>query len=163
MRARRAPAREGFVPCRRCGTDVAIDLSPFARGEPTVRVPCPECRVTFEADVTSAIALDGGDIVPAGGAVTAARAADPAVAAAAAAAAVAREGVRLYVSGLPPRVDGAALERLFAPFGDVLSAVVVSDKATRRSRGFGFVTLRGGGRRAPPPRRSTRRRRLGER
>lgn len=118
---------------------------PFARGEAVINVSCHECGAKFEADVASAIALDGGDIVPVDASLAAARAADPRVAASAAAAAVSAEGVKLYVGGLPPRVNAAALERLFEPYGDVLDAVVVSDRDTRRSRGFGFVTLRGEG------------------
>lgn len=145
MRAPRTAERQGFVSCKRCGTDVPISLTPFARGEGVIAVTCPECRTDFEADAASAMALDGGDIVPVDASLAAARAADPRLAATAAAAAVAAEGVKLYVGGLPPRVDGAALERLFEPYGDVLDAVVVSDRDTRRSRGFGFVTLRGEG------------------
>lgn len=145
MRAPRSAERQGFVSCKRCGTDVPISLTPFARGDSVITVRCPECGATFDADAASAIALDGGDIVPVDASLAAARAADPRLAATAAAAAAAAEGVKLYVGGLPPRVDAAALERLFEPYGDVLAAVVVSDRATRRSRGFGFVTLRGEG------------------
>ncbi|GAB0492124.1 hypothetical protein MMPV_003383 [Pyropia vietnamensis] len=145
MRAPRSEERQGFVSCKRCGTDVSISLIPFARGEAVINVTCHECGAKFEANAASAIALDGGDIVSVDASLAAARAADPQLRASAAAAEIAAEGVKLYVGGLPPRVTAAALERLFEPYGDVLDAVVVSDRDTRRSRGFGFVTLRGEG------------------
>lgn len=47
----------------------------------------------------------------------------------------------LYVGNLPFTTDNAALETLFAPFGEVLSARVMSDRETGRSRGFGFVEM----------------------
>jgi RNA recognition motif-containing protein len=48
---------------------------------------------------------------------------------------------RLYVGNLPWSVTSSDLQNLFAEFGDVESAEVVSDRATGRSRGFGFVQM----------------------
>jgi len=44
---------------------------------------------------------------------------------------------KLYVGNLPWSVDDAKLKDLFAKYASVVSAVVISDKMTGRSRGFG--------------------------
>jgi RNA recognition motif-containing protein len=49
--------------------------------------------------------------------------------------------VSLYVGNLPFSIDQAGLEALFAPYGEVVSANVISDRETGRSRGFGFVEM----------------------
>lgn len=46
---------------------------------------------------------------------------------------------KLFVGGLPWAVDDAQLQEVFAPYGEVTSARVVTDKFTGKSRGFGFV------------------------
>jgi len=51
---------------------------------------------------------------------------------------------KLYVGNLPWRTNDAELAELFAKFGDVRSATVVTDRETGRSRGFGFVELEAG-------------------
>ncbi|XP_074294686.1 28 kDa ribonucleoprotein, chloroplastic-like [Silene latifolia] len=48
---------------------------------------------------------------------------------------------RVYVGNLPWDVDNGRLEQLFSEHGKVLSARVVSDRDTGRSRGFGFITM----------------------
>ena len=50
-------------------------------------------------------------------------------------------GQRLYVGNLSYSVDSSSLEQLFAEFGTVLSAQVVQDRDTGRSKGFGFVEM----------------------
>ncbi|HEX4795047.1 MAG TPA: RNA-binding protein [Humisphaera sp.] len=50
-------------------------------------------------------------------------------------------GKRLYVGNLSYSVDSSALEQLFAQFGAVQSAEVISDRETGRSKGFGFVEM----------------------
>lgn len=50
-------------------------------------------------------------------------------------------GKKLYVGNLSYDVDNAALEALFAPYGEVKSAEVIQDRDTGRSKGFGFVEL----------------------
>lgn len=50
-------------------------------------------------------------------------------------------GTKLYVGNLPFSVDDDTLGNLFAQFGDVESANVIIDRATGRSKGFGFVTM----------------------
>lgn len=46
---------------------------------------------------------------------------------------------KLFVGSLPWSVNDAELRTLFEPYGKVASAKVVTDKQTRRSKGFGFV------------------------
>lgn len=46
---------------------------------------------------------------------------------------------KLFVGSLPWSVNDAELKTLFEPYGKVSSAKVVTDKQTRRSKGFGFV------------------------
>lgn len=46
---------------------------------------------------------------------------------------------KLYVGNLPYTIDKDALMELFAAFGDITDAVVITDKYTKRSKGFGFV------------------------
>lgn len=46
---------------------------------------------------------------------------------------------KLFVGSLPWSVSDEDLQKAFATHGNVLSAKVVTDKETRRSRGFGFV------------------------
>ncbi|KAK4438450.1 ribonucleoprotein, chloroplastic [Sesamum alatum] len=48
---------------------------------------------------------------------------------------------RIYVGNLPWTVDDARLEQVFSEHGKVVSARVVSDRDTGRSRGFGFVVM----------------------
>ncbi|KAL1534736.1 28 kDa ribonucleoprotein, chloroplastic-like [Salvia divinorum] len=50
-------------------------------------------------------------------------------------------GHRIYVGNLPWSVDSGRLEELFSEHGAVVSARVVSDRETGRSRGFGFVEM----------------------
>ncbi|SBV91014.1 Ss-DNA binding protein 12RNP2 [uncultured delta proteobacterium] len=49
--------------------------------------------------------------------------------------------VSMYVGNLPFSADSSSLQALFAPFGEVISARVMSDRETGRSRGFGFVEM----------------------
>lgn len=49
--------------------------------------------------------------------------------------------MNLYVSNLGFHVDDSELKKLFAEFGEVSSAKVITDRETGRSRGFGFVEM----------------------
>jgi RNA recognition motif-containing protein len=49
--------------------------------------------------------------------------------------------MRLYVGNLPYSVDDGQLKELFAAFGEVSEAVVIKDKYSGRSKGFGFVNF----------------------
>lgn len=48
---------------------------------------------------------------------------------------------RIYVGNLPWAYTADHLQELFSPYGAVVSAEVISDRVTGRSRGFGFVQL----------------------
>jgi RNA recognition motif-containing protein len=48
---------------------------------------------------------------------------------------------KLYVGNLSYSVTSADLQQLFTQFGSVQSADVISDNATGRSKGFGFVEM----------------------
>ena len=47
----------------------------------------------------------------------------------------------MFVGSLPWAIDDAGLAQLFAQAGNVVSAQVVKDRETGRSRGFGFVEM----------------------
>ncbi len=49
--------------------------------------------------------------------------------------------MKLFVGGLSWNTRNDLLESAFAKFGKVISANVVFDKETKRSRGFGFVEM----------------------
>jgi RNA recognition motif-containing protein len=46
---------------------------------------------------------------------------------------------KLFVGGLPFATTSEELEQVFAEFGTVASAKVITDRDTGRSKGFGFV------------------------
>lgn len=49
--------------------------------------------------------------------------------------------MKLFVANLPYSVDSDELKNIFAEYGEVVSAQVITDRDTGRSRGFGFVTM----------------------
>lgn len=55
---------------------------------------------------------------------------------------------KIYVGNLPWSTTEADLRDLFARFGEVQSAAVITDRETGRSRGFGFVELEEGAEKA---------------
>ena len=48
---------------------------------------------------------------------------------------------KLYVGNLSYQVDASELEQLFGAHGQVLSAQIINDRDTGRSKGFGFVEM----------------------
>jgi cold-inducible RNA-binding protein len=48
---------------------------------------------------------------------------------------------KLYVGKLSYDTTEAGLKDLFATYGEVTSAALIMDRATNRSKGFGFVEL----------------------
>lgn len=48
---------------------------------------------------------------------------------------------KIYVGNLSYNVTEDELKELFAPMGEVTSAKVITDAATGRSKGFGFVEM----------------------
>ncbi len=49
--------------------------------------------------------------------------------------------MKIFIAGMPHDMDDAELEEFFEKFGTVTSAKVAMDKATGKSRGFGFVEM----------------------
>ena len=50
-------------------------------------------------------------------------------------------GKKLYVGNLSYSVDSSELEQLFGQHGQVVSAQIINDRETGRSKGFGFVEM----------------------
>ncbi len=48
---------------------------------------------------------------------------------------------KLYVGGIPYSTSEDALKEYFTQAGSVLSAVIIMDKMSGRSKGFGFVEM----------------------
>jgi RNA recognition motif-containing protein len=48
---------------------------------------------------------------------------------------------KLFVGSLPWAVNDDSLKAAFTPYGSVVSAKVVTDRRTGRSKGFGFVEM----------------------
>jgi RNA recognition motif-containing protein len=49
--------------------------------------------------------------------------------------------MNLYVSNLSFKVQETELSDLFSAYGEVVSAKIITDRETGRSRGFGFVEM----------------------
>lgn len=49
--------------------------------------------------------------------------------------------VQIYVGNLNYRMTEEALQELFAKYGEVVSAKIIKDKYSGRSKGFGFVEM----------------------
>ncbi len=50
-------------------------------------------------------------------------------------------GSKLYVGNLSYDASSTTLEELFSAYGTVVSATVINDRMTGRSKGFGFVEM----------------------
>ena len=48
---------------------------------------------------------------------------------------------KLYIGNVPYRASDSELQELFGEVGPVVSATIVKDKMTGRSRGFAFVEM----------------------
>ncbi len=48
---------------------------------------------------------------------------------------------KIYVGNLPHSLSESELQELFETYGEVISAVIITDKMTGRSKGFGFVEM----------------------
>jgi RNA recognition motif-containing protein len=49
---------------------------------------------------------------------------------------------KIFVGGLPWETSSEELHAFFTQFGEILEAVVITDRVTGRSKGYGFVTFR---------------------
>ena len=50
-------------------------------------------------------------------------------------------GKKLFVGNLSYKIGDSDLQQLFAPHGNVVSAQVITDRDSGRSKGFGFVEM----------------------
>lgn len=48
---------------------------------------------------------------------------------------------KLFIGSLPWSITSDSLRELFAQFGEITEAIVITDRQTGRSKGFGFVTF----------------------
>ncbi|XP_043921194.1 RNA-binding protein 24 isoform X3 [Protopterus annectens] len=48
---------------------------------------------------------------------------------------------KIFVGGLPYHTTDASLRKYFEVFGEIEEAVVITDRQTGKSRGYGFVTM----------------------
>jgi RNA recognition motif-containing protein len=48
---------------------------------------------------------------------------------------------KVFVGGLAWETQSETMRRYFEQFGDILEAVVITDKNTGRSKGYGFVSI----------------------
>lgn len=48
---------------------------------------------------------------------------------------------KLFIGGLPWSINNDSLKELFAQYGEISEAIVITDRDTGRSKGFGFVTF----------------------
>lgn len=48
---------------------------------------------------------------------------------------------RIFVAGLPFSTTSDELKNLFAGYGNVISAIIITDRETGKSKGFGFVEM----------------------
>ena len=56
--------------------------------------------------------------------------------------------MNIYVGNLSWGMNDQELENLFAEYGTVTSAKIITDRMTNRSRGFGFVEMSDGAEKA---------------
>ena len=50
--------------------------------------------------------------------------------------------MNIYVANIPWKATEEELRNLFAQYGEIDSAKIITDKFTQRSRGFGFVEMK---------------------
>jgi RNA recognition motif-containing protein len=48
---------------------------------------------------------------------------------------------KLFIGSLPWSITNDSLRELFAQYGEITDAVVINDRESGRSKGFGFVTF----------------------
>jgi len=50
--------------------------------------------------------------------------------------------MKIYVGNMPFTVDNEKMKELFSSYGEIEEAIVITDKFSGRSKGFGFVTFK---------------------
>jgi len=48
---------------------------------------------------------------------------------------------KLFIGGIPWSLTSETLKDLFSSYGEITEAIIISDRDTGRSKGFGFVTF----------------------
>ncbi len=48
---------------------------------------------------------------------------------------------KIYIGNLPYKLSEAQLGDHFSPFGEIVDLVIIKDRETGRSKGFGFITF----------------------
>lgn len=48
---------------------------------------------------------------------------------------------QIFIGNLSHDFEQDELQRHFAPFGEITEIIIIHDRETRRSRGFGFITF----------------------
>lgn len=142
------PLDEAFVTCADCGSDEPISATKILR-KGSISVRCSQCQKQWVADVTGALNVDGTLLIEckedfdsakkySGGTLAGNKTSKENV--------DKKAGeiiVKLYISGLPPKVDDSTLRRAFEIYGEVKEVNIPYDRVTGRSRGFAFVTIVG--------------------
>lgn len=145
------PKDEAFVTCDHCGTDVVVSATKLIeRGDS--RVKCPQCYVVWHPRPEDALTDDGVPLLksleekrqqlrqtansPAPTTPIAMKPPPTLIDESSA-------SVRLYIAGLGPKVNANALRAALEVYGRVTDVNVVFDRATGRSKGFGFATVIG--------------------
>jgi RNA recognition motif-containing protein len=49
--------------------------------------------------------------------------------------------MKIFVGNLSFKISDDELKKLFSPYGEISEAVVIRDRMSGRSKGFGFVTF----------------------
>ncbi|MDO5665565.1 MAG: RNA-binding protein [Bacteroidia bacterium] len=49
--------------------------------------------------------------------------------------------MNIFVAGLSYQINDADLKELFEEYGEITSAKIITDRETRRSKGYGFVEM----------------------
>jgi RNA recognition motif-containing protein len=48
---------------------------------------------------------------------------------------------KLFIGSLPWSINNDSLRELFSSYGEITEAIIITDRETGRSKGFGFVTF----------------------
>jgi len=48
---------------------------------------------------------------------------------------------KLFIGSLPWSITNDTLKEMFAAYGEITEAIVINDRETGRSKGFGFITF----------------------
>ncbi len=48
---------------------------------------------------------------------------------------------QIFIGNLPVEFDNNELQQYFVQFGEIIQVIIIREKNTKRSRGFGFITF----------------------